>query len=57
MGRGSSSSLHTHLQNLKRIFSKTRTGPVLPRMVSGWPANMEKATPVRDAPNNDSIAL
>lgn len=25
----------TYLQNLKRIFSKTRTGPVLPRMVRG----------------------
>ena len=45
------------MQNLKRIFSKTRTGPVLPRMVSGCPANSENATPVSDAPNSDSMAL
>ncbi len=48
---------HTYLQNLKRIFSKTSTGPVLPRMVRGWPANREYATPVIDAPSKDSIAL
>ncbi|KAF3839021.1 hypothetical protein F7725_017738 [Dissostichus mawsoni] len=35
-----------HLQKVKRIFSKTRTGPVLPRMVSGCPANREYATPL-----------
>lgn len=45
------------MQNLKRIFSKTRTGPVLPSIVRGCPANREKATPVRDAPNRDSMAL
>jgi len=47
----------SHLQNLKRIFSKTRTGPVLPRIVRGWPENREKATPVSEAPNRDSMAL
>lgn len=47
----------SHLQNWKRIFSKTRTGPVLPRMISGWPPNREKATPVSDAPSRDSMAL
>jgi len=46
-----------HLQKVKRIFSKTRTGPVLPRMVSGCPANREYATPVIEAPNRDSMAL
>lgn len=49
--------LRTYLQNLKRIFSNTKTGPVLPRIVRGWPANREYATPVSDAPNRDSIAL
>lgn len=29
------SGCNTYLQNLKRIFSKTSTGPVLPRMVRG----------------------
>lgn len=48
---------NAYLQNLKRIFSKTRTGPVLPRMVRGWPANREYAIPVIEAPNRDSIAL
>lgn len=31
----------TYLQNLNNIFSKTSTGPVLPRMVRGCPANRE----------------
>lgn len=31
----------TYLQNLNRIFSNTSTGPVLPRMVRGCPANRE----------------
>lgn len=47
----------TYLQNLKRIFSNTKTGPVLPRIVRGWPAKREYATPVSDAPNKDSMAL
>lgn len=45
------------MQNLKRIFSNTKTGPVLPRIVRGWPAKREYATPVSDAPNRDSMAL
>lgn len=47
----------TYLQNLKSIFSNTSTGPVLPRMVRGCPANREYAIPVREAPNSDSMAL
>lgn len=47
----------TYLQNLNSIFSNTRTGPVLPRMVRGWPANSEYAIPVSEAPNSDSMAL
>lgn len=47
----------TYLQNLKRIFSNTKTGPVLPRIVRGCPANREYAIPVIEAPNKDSIAL
>lgn len=31
----------SHLQNLNRIFSKTKTGPVLPSIVNGCPANSE----------------
>lgn len=54
---GDSEGGQTHLQNLKRIFSKTRTGPVLPRMVRGCPAKREYAIPVMEAPNRDSIAL
>lgn len=50
-------SKEPHLQNLKRIFSKTKTGPVLPRIVRGCPANKEYAIPVIEAPNRDSIAL
>lgn len=45
------------MQNLKRIFSKTKTGPVLPRIVRGWPAKREYTTPVSEAPNRDSMAL
>lgn len=48
---------HTHLQNLNRIFSNTKTGPVLPRIVRGCPEKSEYATPVSDAPKRDSIAL
>lgn len=47
----------TYLQNLNKIFSNTRTGPVLPRIVRGCPANNEYAIPVNDAPKRDSIAL
>lgn len=47
----------TYLQNLNNIFSNTSTGPVLPSMVRGWPANREYAIPVMEAPNRDSIAL
>lgn len=35
MSQGSCCESCTYLQNLKRIFSNTRTGPVLPRMVRG----------------------
>ena len=42
---------------MKRIFSNTNTGPVLPRIVRGWPAKREYATPVSEAPNRDSMAL
>lgn len=35
MSQGSCCEPCTYLQNLKRIFSNTRTGPVLPRMVRG----------------------
>lgn len=45
------------MQNLNRIFSNTKTGPVLPRIVRGWPAKREYATPVIEAPNRDSMAL
>lgn len=31
----------SYLQNLNRIFSNTSTGPVLPKMVRGCPANKE----------------
>lgn len=47
----------TYLQNLKRTFSNTKTGPVLPRIVRGWPAKRAYATPVNEAPNRDSMAL
>ena len=30
---------HAHLQNRFTIVSNTSTGPVLPRMVNGWPEN------------------
>lgn len=47
----------TYLQNLNKIFSNTKTGPVLPNIVRGCPANNEQAIPVNDAPKRDSIAL
>lgn len=50
-------SKEPYLQNLKRIFSKTNTGPVLPSIVRGCPANNEYAIPVIEAPKRDSIAL
>ena len=40
----------THLLKLNRSLSKTRTGPVLLRMVRGWPASKQKITPVTAVP-------
>lgn len=40
----------THLLKLKRSLSKTRTGPVLLRMVSGCPASRQNTAPVRAVP-------
>lgn len=50
-------SSRPYLQNLNKIFSNTNTGPVLPKIVRGCPANREYTTPVMEAPNKDSIAL
>jgi hypothetical protein len=38
------------------MVSKTSTGPVLPKMVSGWPANKAYVTPTTAPETKDSIA-
>lgn len=40
----------THLLKLKSSRSKTSTGPVLLRMVRGWPANRQNTAPVNAVP-------
>lgn len=42
--------LHVYLLKLKSSRSNTRTGPVLLRMVSGWPASRQKTPPVMAVP-------
>lgn len=41
---------HTYLLKLNRSLSKTRTGPVLLKMVSGWPAKRQKMAPETAVP-------
>ena len=43
-------SVATHLLKLKRSLSKTSTGPVLLRMVRGWPASRQNTAPVSAVP-------
>lgn len=40
----------TYLLKLNRSLSKTKTGPVLLRIVSGWPAKRQKRAPVTAVP-------
>ncbi len=40
----------THLLKLKSRRSKTSTGPVLLRIVRGWPANRQNTAPVNAVP-------
>lgn len=40
----------THLLKLKRSLSKTSTGPVLLRIVRGWPASRQNTAPVSAVP-------
>lgn len=40
----------TYLLKLKSSRSNTRTGPVLLRMVRGWPASRQKTPPVMAVP-------
>ena len=41
---------YTYLLKLKRSLSKTRTGPVLLKIVSGWPAKRQKTAPETAVP-------
>ena len=44
------------MQKSNRIVSKTKIGPVEPRIVSGWPENSPYVTPTIKPDTKDSIA-
>lgn len=41
---------YTYLLKLNRSLSNTKTGPVLLKMVSGWPAKRQKMAPETAVP-------